>query len=100
LIEKDIERIPRSYASTAYDALWVAALSENQTNQTSNIEQLKSTFAKIANSYHGITGNTSLDQNGDRKYGDYEYRTLVDYTINPPFYIWKPIGRFIYNNPC
>ena len=26
LIEKNIERLPRSYASTAYDALWVAVI--------------------------------------------------------------------------
>jgi branched-chain amino acid transport system substrate-binding protein len=96
LIEKDIERIPRSYASTAYDALWVAALSENQTNQTSNIEQLRSTFTKIANSYHGITGNTSLDQNGDRRYGDYDYWAVIKDKHNPGSYEWGTTGKFIY----
>jgi branched-chain amino acid transport system substrate-binding protein len=95
LIEKDIERIPRSYASNAYDALWVAALAENQTNQTSNIEQLKSTFTKIANSYHGITGNTSLDQNGDRKYGDYEYWSVVRDKHNPESFEWETTGKYI-----
>ena len=97
LIEKEIERIPRSYASTAYDALWVAALAENQTKQTNNIEVLKNAFTRIANSYKGITGNVSLDQNGDRKYGDYEYWIVGDDKINPALHIWKPIGRFIYN---
>jgi branched-chain amino acid transport system substrate-binding protein len=100
LIEKDIERIPRSYASTAYDALWVAALSENQTNQTSNIEQLKSTFTKITNSYNGITGNTSLDQNGDRKYGDYEYWAVARDKHNPESFDWETTGKFIHEkNP-
>jgi hypothetical protein len=28
---------------------------------------------KIAGSYNGITGNTSLSQFGDRKYGDYVF---------------------------
>ena len=57
----------------AFDEVAVAALAENQTKEPSNVEQLKNVFTKIANSYSGITGNTSLDQNGDRKYGDYEY---------------------------
>jgi branched-chain amino acid transport system substrate-binding protein len=96
LIEKDIERIPRSYASTAYDALWVAALAENQTKQANNnnIEQLKDAFTRIANSYTGITGNTSLDQNGDRKYGDYEYWVVTEDKNNSGSYIWKPEDRF------
>ena len=98
LIEKDIERIPRSYASTAYDALWVAALAENQTKQANNIsiEQLKDAFTGIANSYTGITGNTSLDQNGDRKYGDYEYWVVTEDKNNSGSYIWKPEGRFVF----
>ena len=83
--------------STAYDALWVAALAENQTKQTNNIEVLKNAFTRIANSYKGITGNVSLDQNGDRKYGDYEYWIVGDDKKNPALHIWKPIGRFIYN---
>jgi ABC-type branched-subunit amino acid transport system substrate-binding protein len=95
LIEKEIERIPRSYASTAYDALWVAALAENQTNQTNNIEQLKNAFTRITNSYIGITGNTSLDQNGDRKYGDYEYWTVIEDKNNSGSYKWNTIGRFV-----
>ena len=96
LIEKEIERIPRSYASTAYDALWVAALAENQTNQTNNIEQLKNAFTRIANSYSGITGNTSLDRNGDRKYGDYEYWTVIEDKNNSGSYKWTTIGKFVY----
>jgi branched-chain amino acid transport system substrate-binding protein len=98
LIEKDIERIPRSYASTAYDALWVAALAENQTKQANNnnIEQLKDAFTRIANSYTGITGNTSLDQNGDRKYGDYEYWAVTKDKNNPELFEWEAIGRFVY----
>jgi len=27
---------------------------------------------QIANSYNGITGDTSLNKAGDRKYGDYD----------------------------
>ena len=54
----------RFYASVAYDAFWVAALAENYTNATSDVNYLKNTLVKIANSYNGITGNTSLNQFG------------------------------------
>lgn len=96
LIEKKIERIPRSYIITTYDALCVAALAENQTKEPSNLEQLKNVFTRIANSYSGITGNTSLDQNGDRKYGDYEYGVSREDKNNAALHIWKPTGRFVY----
>jgi branched-chain amino acid transport system substrate-binding protein len=98
LIEKNIERLPRSYASTAYDALWVAALDENQTKESSNIEQLKNVFTRIASSYNGITGNVSLDQNGDRRYGDYEYWAVTEGRNNSASHVWKPIGRLVYEN--
>jgi branched-chain amino acid transport system substrate-binding protein len=40
-IQEDIGRAPRSYASVAYDALWVAALAENDTMATNNVNHLK-----------------------------------------------------------
>ena len=71
-------------------------MAENQTNQTNNIEQLKNAFTRIANSYSGITGNTSLDRNGDRKYGDYEYWTVIKDKNNSGSYKWTTIGKFVY----
>ena len=68
-----IERTPRSYASVAYDILWVAGLTENYTKAINDTNYLKDTFVKIANLYKGITGNTSLNQVGDRMYGDFEF---------------------------
>jgi hypothetical protein len=49
----------------SYDALWVAALAENNTKATHDINYLKNTIVKIADSYNGITGNTTLNQFGD-----------------------------------
>ena len=47
-IHEQIERTPRSYASVAYDTLWVAALAENDTKATHDINYLKNTIVKIA----------------------------------------------------
>ena len=96
-IHEQIERTPRSYASIAYDTLWVAALAENYTNATHDINYLKNTIVKIADSYNGITGNTTLNQLGDRKYGDYDFWTVQDSESTHDSYIWKNIGKYVPN---
>jgi branched-chain amino acid transport system substrate-binding protein len=75
-IQNMIGRIPRSYASVAYDSLWLAALTENATVRTmmpNDVNFLKKTFVHIADSYSGITGNTGLNAAGERSYGNNDY---------------------------
>jgi branched-chain amino acid transport system substrate-binding protein len=96
-IHEQIERTPRSYASVAYDTLWVAALAENYTNATPDVNYLKNTLLKIADSYNGITGNTTLNQFGDRKYGDYDFWTVQDSEGTHDSFIWKSIGKYVPN---
>ncbi len=96
-IHEQIERTPRSYASVAYDTLWVAALAENYTNATPDVNYLKNTLVKIADSYNGITGNTTLNQFGDRKYGDYDFWTVQDSEGTHDSFIWKNIGKYVPN---
>jgi ABC-type branched-subunit amino acid transport system substrate-binding protein len=90
-----IGRVPRSYAEVAYDAFWVAALTENANAGTKDINSLRKTFLQIANSYTGITGNTSLDEAGYRKYGDYDFWAVKanDGTNNDHgVFQWKKVG--------
>jgi ABC-type branched-subunit amino acid transport system substrate-binding protein len=96
-IHEQIERTPRSYASVAYDTLWVAALAENDTKATHDINYLKNTIVKIADSYKGITGNTSLNQFGDRKYGDYDFWAVRNSESTHDSFIWKRIGKYVPN---
>ena len=59
----------------------VASLAENdiKTNATqSDINLLKNTFERIAKSYKEITGNTTLNSVGDRKYGEYNFWAIRD----------------------
>jgi branched-chain amino acid transport system substrate-binding protein len=74
-IQNMIGRIPRSYASVAYDSLWLAALTENAALRTmpNDVNFLKKTFVHIADSYSGITGNTTLNAAGDRSSGNYDF---------------------------
>jgi branched-chain amino acid transport system substrate-binding protein len=96
-IHEQIERTPRSYASVAYDTLWVAALTENYTNATSDVNYLKNTLVKIANSYNGITGNTTLNQFGGRMYGNYDYWAVQHNDGTHDSFIWKDIGKYVPN---
>src|SRR5919199_1174583 len=93
-IHEQIERTPRSYASVAYDTLWVAALAKNDTKATHDINYLKNTIVKISDSYNGITGNTTLNQFGDRKYGDYDFWAVRNSEGTHDSFIWKRIGKY------
>jgi ABC-type branched-subunit amino acid transport system substrate-binding protein len=96
-IHEQIERTPRSYASVAYDILWVAALAENNTKATHDINYLKNTIVKIADSYNGITGNTTLNEFGDRKYGDYDFWAIGNGESTHDSFIWKRVGKYVPN---
>jgi ABC-type branched-subunit amino acid transport system substrate-binding protein len=95
-IQEMIGRVPRSYAEVAYDAFWVSALTENATAGAKDINSLRKTFLQIANTYTGITGNTSLDEAGYRKYGDYDFWAVKanDVTNNDHSFEWKKVGVF------
>ena len=92
---EQIERTPRSYASIAYDALWEAALAENNTKDMHDITYLKSSIVEIADSYKGITGNTT--QFGDRKYGDYDFWAIRNSESTHDYFIWKCVGKYMPN---
>jgi ABC-type branched-subunit amino acid transport system substrate-binding protein len=68
----ELSGIASPYAANAYDALWVAALTENATAGTTRAN-LKKTLFEIANLHRGITGDLSLNEAGDRKHGDYDF---------------------------
>jgi branched-chain amino acid transport system substrate-binding protein len=95
LVESEIQtmigRIPRSYASVAYDSLWIAALTENESRATNDINTLTKTLVQVANSYTGITGNTTLNEAGDRKYASYDFWRVRD---NNSVFIWDPVNRY------
>jgi ABC-type branched-subunit amino acid transport system substrate-binding protein len=92
-IQQMIGRVPSTYAAVAYDAFWVAALTENATLGTKDINYLKKTFVRIANSYTGITGDTSLNEAGDRKYGNYDFWAIKPSTSTNNNFVWTKVGR-------
>jgi branched-chain amino acid transport system substrate-binding protein len=106
-LHKTLERVPRSYASVAYDIFWISSLTENSINKNgmqTDLGSLKKTFEKVANSYKGITGNTSLNSLGDRRYGDYDFWAIrstndeADGINNYDDFAWKRVGKYMYSN--
>ncbi|MGA9152030.1 MAG: penicillin-binding protein activator [Candidatus Nitrosopolaris sp.] len=96
-IQQMIGRVHKAYAEVAYDAFWVAALTENATLGTKDINYLKKTFVRIANSYTGITGDTSLNEAGDRKHGDYDFWAIKPSNSTNNNFVWTQVGRYHIN---
>ena len=96
-IQQMIGRVPTPYAEVTYDAFWVAALTENATLGTKDINYLKKTFVQIANSYTGITGDTSLNEAGDRKHGDYDFWAIKPSNSTNNNFVWTQVGRYQIN---
>jgi branched-chain amino acid transport system substrate-binding protein len=76
-ITEDIGHPHRSYAELAYDALWVAALTSDQTNNQTDSHILSKNLVKTANSYNGITGKIILNAEGDRAVGSYDFWAIT-----------------------
>lgn len=82
---------PDSYSMNSYDAVWVIALSVMLTGDYDG-EKIAQVLPLVANRYYGITGLTSLDENGDREAGDYGVFQLVKVGDK---YQWRQIA--VYN---
>jgi hypothetical protein len=48
---------------------------------------------KIADSYTGITGDTSLNEAGDRKHGDYDFWAIKPSNSTNNNFVWTQVGR-------
>jgi branched-chain amino acid transport system substrate-binding protein len=70
-IEKRLGRIPESYALTAYDALWIATF-VNLDAVADNDKSIEMAMDTLTDTYYGISGWAILNENGDRKYWDYD----------------------------
>jgi len=74
-IEERLGRIPESYALSAYDALWIATY-VYQDPISDNEEILKMAMSSNTDKYHGISGWTILNENGDRESWTYYIWTV------------------------
>jgi branched-chain amino acid transport system substrate-binding protein len=84
-IEQRLGRIPESYALTAYDALWIATFVDLDAIPE-NDGSIKIAMETLTDTYYGISGWTILNENGDRKYWEYEIWTVTEENES---YQWK-----------
>ncbi len=86
-----IGKQPDAYAYTAYDALWVAVRAGLIAGDGSTTAQLKNAFTGESNRYFGVTGYTSLDVNGDRSAGNYDFWSIKKDSTG---FCWKLTARY------
>lgn len=80
------------YGLSAWDALWLLALSHESAGTSLSIEGLKAEFVAQAYNRVGISGVLRLNDNGDREYADFGYYTFSDRA-------WKLIGAYHFAYP-
>jgi branched-chain amino acid transport system substrate-binding protein len=84
-------RTPEVFALTTYDAVWLMVLSFVLNEDPGNFGQFKSSFEHLTQYYNGITGRTTLDENGDRKYASFNFWGIERTGGN---YDWKSFGTY------
>ncbi|WP_342304531.1 ABC transporter substrate-binding protein [Methanolobus sp. ZRKC5] len=90
-IEEKLGRIPESYALTAYDALWIATFADLDAIPD-NDQSMKMAMKTLTDTYWGISGWTILNENGDRKYWNYDIWTVTD---KDESYQWEIYGKIL-----
>jgi hypothetical protein len=101
---------PSPYSAVAYDILWITSLAKNKTNyfvvnetldlfdnntDKKTIYYFKQTLKNVANSYEGVTGNTTLNVKGDRSEGDYEFWAVKSVENDDgEIYEWQKVNHF------
>ena len=76
-----------AYDANAYDALWIAALTENISGNIL-LMKLKAKFNNIVHSYQGASGNIKLNRYGDR-IGNYDFWMVKETETND--YEWGKV---------
>ncbi|AKB79253.1 Branched-chain amino acid ABC transporter, amino acid-binding protein [Methanosarcina horonobensis HB-1 = JCM 15518] len=77
-IEEQLGRLPESYALAAYDALWIATYVYQDPISSDNDEIIKMAMTSNTDRYHGISGWTILNENGDRESWTYYIWTVTE----------------------
>jgi len=90
---KVLGREPESYSYAVYDIVWVYALSILKTDST-DPDAIRAVLPEVARSFFGASGYIDLDENGDRKAGDYVIWQIVKTDTGE--YAWKVVGKYIY----
>ena len=97
-MHKKLERPSKPYAYVAYDILWIASLTQDsikktKSPQSDSADSFKQKFREIASTYKGITGNTTLNKVGDRRFGDYDLWEIR--ATNKDNFAWGRVSKYV-----
>lgn len=76
-IEEAYGGTPHLHAYSGWDSLWIMAITLMDSEWSSNPTLLRQGVISASDSYIGMSNFMGLDDNGDRKYGDYAFYTLT-----------------------
>jgi branched-chain amino acid transport system substrate-binding protein len=77
---------PDAFALAVYDAVWIAAQAYLAVGGLGHQTALKSALVTAADGFYGTSGWTKLNAAGDRKYGDFDFFSLI---LNGGASSWK-----------
>ncbi|TGC11353.1 ABC transporter substrate-binding protein [Methanolobus halotolerans] len=96
-IEEKLGRTPESYALTSYDALWIATFADLDAIPD-NDQSVKMAINTLSDTYNGISGWTILNENGDRKYWNYDIWTVTEEDGSNQWELYAKILLPVQNN--
>jgi branched-chain amino acid transport system substrate-binding protein len=91
-IRARLGREPDAFAFLAYDALWVATLAYVETGGADQPEGLKKALTQTAASYFGASGWTTLNEAGDRAFGNFDFWAVRE--ENGSFQ-WQRVAQYL-----
>lgn len=77
-IEASLGRTADTFALLSHDALWLAALAEQQTGGARYPNTIRAAIPSVAAIFNGASGFVNFDDTGDRTGGTYDLWTVVD----------------------
>jgi len=91
-IKKVLGREPDPYAYAAYDVVWYIALALRMVN-VYDADAVKNILPSVVEKYYGASGWSTLDENGDRAFADYDIWILRE---SGGKLEWTIAGRWTY----
>jgi len=82
---------PDAFALSAYDGVWLAALSRVKETGAWNAATFRTDFMATAAGYTGVTGSTKLDVAGDRDAGNFDFWGIVNASGG---FAWKRVAVY------
>lgn len=76
-IVSKIGKIPKSYAYSAYDIVWILGLAIEQTAST-DVDKIVPIIYDVTSNYEGAVGNVQLNDAGDLQVSHYDFWQIID----------------------